>query len=57
MGATIYLGNLLGVWLDEKYPNDGNIYTKVVTLTAVFLSMFQIILQATKDSKNADNDK
>lgn len=57
MGVTIYLGNLLGLWLDEKYPNDGNWYTKMVTLAAVFLSMAQIIIQATKDSKEADNDK
>lgn len=57
MGVTIYLGNLLGIWLDEKYPNDGEVYSKIVTLAAVFLSMAQIIIQATKDSKKADNDK
>lgn len=57
MGVTIYLGNLLGIWLDEKYPNEGDVYSKIATLAAVFLSMAHIIIQATKDSKEVDNDK
>lgn len=45
MGATIYLGSLLGGWLDTKYPNDEGIYAKWVTLTAVLLSTVSTILQ------------
>jgi len=52
MGITIYLGNLLGVWLDEKYDNKEELYTKVVTLIAVFLSMYLVIKQVVRDSKN-----
>ncbi|MFK7899327.1 MAG: AtpZ/AtpI family protein [Cyclobacteriaceae bacterium] len=51
MGATIYLGSLLGKWLDGKYPNEDEIYYKIVTLFAVFLSMFSVIRQVTRDSK------
>jgi hypothetical protein len=54
MGLTIYLGNLLGKWLDSEYPNDGELYSKICTLAAVFLAMFSVILQVTKISK--DND-
>ncbi|MCT4698378.1 MULTISPECIES: AtpZ/AtpI family protein [Tenacibaculum] len=54
MGLTIYLGNLLGKWLDTQYINDGELYSKICTLAAVFLAMFSVILQVTKISKNND---
>ncbi len=54
MGLTIYLGNLLGKWLDSNYNNNGELYSKICTLAAVFLAMFSVILQVTKISK--DND-
>ncbi|WP_272150871.1 AtpZ/AtpI family protein [Tenacibaculum aiptasiae] len=54
MGLTIYLGSLLGEWLDTKYPNEGGLYTKVCTLVAVFLAMYSVIQQVTKISKEND---
>ncbi|CAM1349543.1 AtpZ/AtpI family protein [Tenacibaculum insulae] len=54
MGLTIYLGNLLGKWLDSKYVTEGEIYSKICTLVAVFLAMFSVIVQVTKISKNND---
>ena len=54
MGLTIYLGSLLGEWLDQKYPNDNQLYTKICTLVAVFGAMLSVIVQVTKLSK--DND-
>lgn len=54
MGLTIYLGNLLGKWLDSKYVAEGEIYSKICTLVAVFLAMFSVIVQVTKISKNND---
>ena len=54
MGLTIYLGNLLGKWLDAQYINDGEVYSKICTLAAVFLAMFSVIHQVTKISKNND---
>ncbi|MFD0964570.1 AtpZ/AtpI family protein [Pseudofulvibacter geojedonensis] len=50
MGATIYLGSLLGKWLDGKFPNENELYTKIVTLTAVFLAMYSVIKQVTNIS-------
>ncbi len=52
MGGTIYLGNLLGAWLDQKYNQD--IWENVITLFAVFAAMYLVISQVLKMSK--DND-
>ncbi len=41
MGATIYLGNLLGSWLDEKYEK--TFLEDTITLLAVFLSIYLVI--------------
>ncbi|MFI8377829.1 AtpZ/AtpI family protein [Leeuwenhoekiella sp. NPDC079379] len=41
MGLTIYLGNLLGEWLDTKFET--TFLEPVVSLLAVFLSMYVII--------------
>ncbi|PKA98328.1 putative F0F1-ATPase subunit (Ca2+/Mg2+ transporter) [Flavobacteriaceae bacterium MAR_2009_75] len=41
MGATIYLGNLLGAWLDVKFEK--TYLEDTVTLIAVFLSMYLVI--------------
>ncbi|MDY0780576.1 AtpZ/AtpI family protein [Tenacibaculum sp. IB213877] len=54
MGLTIYLGSILGGWLDSKYPNNNQLYTKICTLVAVFGAMLSVIVQVTKLSK--DND-
>ena len=51
MGLTIYLGNLLGEWLDVKFPNHVELYSKICTLAAVFLAMFSVIRQVSKISK------
>lgn len=48
MGLTIYLGSELGKWLDVTYPNDNQIYYKVVSLLAIFLAMFSVIRQVLK---------
>lgn len=46
MGLTIYLGFLLGTWLDSKFQL--NFLTEVVTLFAIFLAMYSLIKQANK---------
>jgi membrane protein DedA with SNARE-associated domain len=51
MGLTIYLGNVLGEWLDSKFSNDVELYSKICTLAAVFLAMFSVIRQVSKISK------
>lgn len=41
MGLTIYLGNLLGVWLDSTYNK--TYLEDTVTLFAVFLAIYFVI--------------
>jgi membrane protein DedA with SNARE-associated domain len=48
MGGTIYLGSLLGSWLDVKFENENELYFKVVTLLAVFIAMYAVIRQVNK---------
>ncbi|MFL0100691.1 AtpZ/AtpI family protein [Tenacibaculum maritimum] len=54
IGITIYAGSLLGEWLDNKYPNENQLYTKICTLIAVFAAMFSVIRQVTKISQEND---
>lgn len=49
MGATIFLGNLLGKWLDVKF--DKTFWENTCTLLAIFLSMYSVIVQANKLNK------
>jgi membrane protein DedA with SNARE-associated domain len=46
MGLTIYLGFLLGEWLDKIF--ELTFLTEVVTLSAIFLAMYSLIKQANK---------
>ena len=50
MGATIWLGNLLGVWLDQKHQT--TYLENTITLLAVFISMYLVISQVLKISKD-----
>ncbi|MEM9856196.1 MAG: AtpZ/AtpI family protein [Bacteroidota bacterium] len=51
MGLTIYLGSLLGNYLDTTYSNQTGLYTKISTLTAVFLSIITVIRQVTRSQQ------
>lgn len=46
MGLTIYLGFLLGEWLDVKFETQ--FLTNTITLIAIFLAMYSLIKQANK---------
>ncbi|WGH74733.1 AtpZ/AtpI family protein [Tenacibaculum tangerinum] len=52
MGLTIYLGSMLGKWLDSTYPNENQLYTKICTLVAVFAAMLSVIIQVTQLTKD-----
>jgi len=52
MGATIWMGNLLGKWLDATYNQD--ILEAIVTLFSVFIAMYMVIAQVIKVSKEDD---
>jgi len=54
MFAIIGLGTFAGVKLDEKFPNKHNLYTLILSLTSVILSIIFVIRQiiaASKDDK------
>lgn len=53
MGAIIFLFAYLGKWLDEKYPNPKEIYTKSITILGVFLAMYNVYRQV-KDIGNSE---
>jgi membrane protein DedA with SNARE-associated domain len=46
MGLIIYLGFLLGKWLDTKF--ELTFLTETITLFAIFLAMYSLIKQANK---------
>lgn len=52
MGGTIFLGNYLGQWLDSKYNKD--FWETTITLLSVFISMYLVISQVIKVSKEDD---
>lgn len=54
LGLSIYLGSLLGEYLDQKYPSESISYHKVITLFVVFGSTFSVIRQVIKLSKDEE---
>lgn len=55
MGVTIWLGSLLGSWLDVKFESENQIYFKVITLLAVFIAMYSVIKQVVKITNNQNS--
>lgn len=52
MAVTIFLGHVLGEFIDEKTGNTSELYEKIITLLAVFLSIFMVIREVTKNPDN-----
>lgn len=52
MGVIIFLCAYLGEWLDEKYPNPKNMFTKGVTLFGVFLTLYNVYRQVNELGKS-----
>lgn len=53
MGLIIFLGVILGQWLDEKFKIECALLTIVFSLLAVFIALYNVIRQVTK----MNNDK
>ena len=45
MAITISIGTYIGVKLDEKYPNENNLFTLVFSLIFVFAALYTVIKQ------------
>lgn len=52
MGIIIFLFSFLGQWLDGKYPNSNNWYTKGITVLGVFVAMYNVLRQVKEIDKN-----
>ena len=48
MGVIIFLGARAGQWLVDRYSEEGNTYTVVLTLAAVAIAMYLVIKQTNK---------
>lgn len=51
MGVIIFLFSYFGTWLDEKYPNSGEIYVKIFTMAGVALALYNVIRQVNELNK------
>ena len=45
MAATIFIGAYIGTKLDEKYPNENNLFTLAFSLIFVFAALYMVIKQ------------
>lgn len=52
MGALITAAALGGDWLDDYQDNEFPLWTLILTLIAIFASLFQIIREVSKMSKD-----
>ncbi len=51
MFAIIGLGTFIGVKLDERYPNEHNLYTLILSLLSVIMSIVYVIRRIIAGSK------
>jgi len=51
MGIIIVGFAWLGTWLDEKYPNENNIYNIIFTMLGVFIALYNVIRQVNQLNK------
>lgn len=54
MFAIIGIGSFLGVKLDEKFPNDHNLYAIILSLSSVLLAIFFVIRRIIAHSKDSN---
>jgi len=52
MFAIIGIGTFIGVKLDEKYPNKHNLYTLILSLGSVIMSIVYVIRRIIAGSKD-----
>ena len=52
MFAIIGIGTFIGVKLDEKYPNKHNLYTVILSLASVIMSIVYVIRRIIAGSKD-----
>ncbi|HSD14517.1 MAG TPA: AtpZ/AtpI family protein [Flavobacterium sp.] len=51
MGVIIAAGVFFGRWLDDKFSKQGSLFTIIFSLLAVFLALYNVLLQVKKLNK------
>ena len=54
MGVIVFAFAYLGKWLDEKYPNDNDLYVKILTLVGVAIAFYNLNRQLQDINKSQD---
>jgi F0F1-type ATP synthase assembly protein I len=54
MGATIFLGAVLGKYLDERYPSSKKWFTIGCTLFAVVVALYMVLKQVNRLNEKED---
>ena len=52
MGVVIWLGSILGKYIDSKTERYDELWSNIITLIAVLLAMFSVIREVIKISKD-----
>ncbi len=52
MAAALFIGTYIGIKLDEKYPNDYQIFTTICSIVFISAYLFITIKKIVKNSKN-----
>ncbi len=54
MGATIFLGAMLGKYLDERFPSTKKWFTIGCTLLSVSVALYMVLKQVNRLNQNED---
>ncbi len=54
MLAIIIVGTFVGIKLDEKFPNEHNLYTLALSLSSVIIAIVYVIRRIIADSKKEE---
>jgi F0F1-type ATP synthase assembly protein I len=54
MIAIIAVGTFIGIKLDEKFPNKHDLYTLILTLSSVIISIVYVIRRIIASSKDTE---
>ncbi|RZJ67884.1 MAG: AtpZ/AtpI family protein [Flavobacterium sp.] len=52
MGVIIFAFVYAGKWLDEKYPNENNLYVKILVIVGVAIAIYNVNRQVQEINKS-----
>lgn len=54
MGVIVFAFAYGGKWLDEKYPNESNMYVKILVIVGVAVAIYNVNRQVQEINKSDD---